>query len=37
MQKNAFVEINIFFMHSHPSKIGNYVKLIKKVSLKWRN
>ena len=36
-QKNFNDEINNFFMHSHYSKIRNYVKLIIKVSMKWKN
>ena len=30
-------EINSFFMDSYCSKIWNYVKLIRKVSVKWKN
>ena len=30
-------EINIFFKDSYCSKIWNYVKLIRKVSVKWKN
>ena len=30
-------EINNFFMHSYFSKIRNYVKLMRKVSMKWKN
>ena len=33
MQKN----FNNFFMHSYYSKIRNYVKIIIKVSMKWKN
>ena len=36
-QKNFNDEINNFFMKSHYSKIWNYVKLIRKVSVKWKN
>ena len=36
-QKNFNDEINNFFMNSYYSKIQNYVKLIKKVSMKWKN
>ena len=35
--KNFNDEINNFFMHSYCSKIWNYVKLIRKVSVKWKN
>ena len=30
-------EINNFFVHSYCSKIRNYVKLIRQVSVKWKN
>ena len=36
-QKNFNDEINNFFMNSYYSKIRNYVKLIIKVSMKWKN
>ena len=36
-QKNFNDEINNFFPHSYYSKIGNYVKLIIKVSMTWKN
>ena len=36
-QKNFNDEINNFFMHSYYSKTGNYVKLIRRVSMKWKN
>ena len=36
-QKNFNDEINNFFMNSFYSKILNYVKLIIKVSMKWKN
>ena len=36
-QKNFKDEINNFFMNSYYSKIGNNVKLIIKVSMKWKN
>ena len=36
-QKNFKNEINNFFMHSYCSKTGTYVKLVVKVSLKWKN
>ena len=36
-QKNFKDEINNFFMHSYWSKIGIYVKLTIKVSMKWKN
>ena len=35
--KNFNDEINSFFMYSYCSKIFNYVKLIRKVSMKWKN
>ena len=35
-QKNFNDEINNFFMNSYYSKIRNYVKLIIKVSMKWK-
>ena len=35
--KNFNDEINNFFMNSYYSKIRNYVKLIFKVSMKWKN
>ena len=35
--KNFNDEINSFFMDSYCSKIWNYVKLIRKVSVKWKN
>ena len=35
--KNFNDEINNFFMNSYYSKIRNYVKLIIKVSMKWKN
>ena len=37
LQKNFNDEINSFFMDSYCSKIWNYVKLIRKVSVKWKN
>ena len=36
-QKNFHDEINNFFMHSYHSKTGNYVRLMIKVSMKWKN
>ena len=36
-QKNFNDEINNFIMHSYESKIRNYVKLIIKVKMKWKN
>ena len=36
-QKNFNDEINNFFMNSYYSKIRNYVKLIIKISMKWKN
>ena len=36
-QKNFIDEINNFFMNSYCSKTGNYVKLMIKVSMKWKN
>ena len=36
-QKNFNDEINNFFMHSYNSKTGNYVKLMIKISMKWKN
>ena len=36
-QKNFNDEINSFFMDSYCSKMWNYVKLIRKVSMKWKN
>ena len=36
-QKNFNDAINNFFMNSYYSKIRNYVKLIIKVSMKWKN
>ena len=36
-KKNFNDEINNFFVHSYYSKTGNYVKLIIKVSMKWKN
>ena len=35
--KNFNNEINNFLMDSYCSKIWNYVKLIRKVSIKWDN
>ena len=35
--KNFNDEINNFFMNGYYSKIRNYVKLIIKVSMKWKN
>ena len=35
--KNFNDEINNLFMNSYQSKIWNYVKLIRKVSVKWKN
>ena len=35
--KNFNDEINNFFMNCYCSKIRNYVKLIIKVSMKWKN
>ena len=35
--KNFIDEINNFFMNVFCSKIRNYVKLIIKVSMKWKN
>ena len=35
--KNFHDEINNFFMNGYYSKIWNYVKLIKEVSLKWKS
>ena len=35
--KNNNDEINSFFMDSCWSKMWNYVKLIRKVSVKWKN
>ena len=35
--KNFNDEINNFFMNSYCSKIRNYVKIILKVSMKWKN
>ena len=36
-KKNFNDEINNFFVHSYHGKIRNFVKLIMKVSLKWKN
>ena len=35
--KNFNDEINNFFRDNYCSKIWNFVKLIKEVSLKWKN
>ena len=35
--KNFNDEISNFFMNSYCSKIRNYLKLIRKVSMKWKN
>ena len=37
MLKNFNDEINNFFLHSYYSKMRNYVKLIIKVLMKWKN
>ena len=36
-QKNFNDEINNFVMHSYCSKNGNYVKFMRKASVKWKN
>ena len=36
-QKNFNDEINNFFMNSYYSTIQNYVKLMRKVSKKWKS
>ena len=34
---NDFDEINNFFMNNYWNKIGIFVKLMRKVSMKWKN
>ena len=36
-QKNSIDELNNFFMNSYRSKTGIHVKLVRKVSMKWKN
>ena len=36
-ETNDFDEINNFFMNNYWHKIGNFVKLMRKVSMKWKN
>ena len=36
-ETNNFDEINNFFMNNYWNKIGNFVKLIWKVSMRWKN
>ena len=36
-EMNNFVEINYFFMNNYWSKIGFFVKLMRKASIKWEN
>ena len=36
-EMNNFDEINHFFMNNYQKKIGIFVKLILKVSMRWKN
>ena len=36
-EKNNFDEINNFFMDNYKNKIGIFVKLMRKVSVRWKN
>ena len=36
-EMNNFDEINNFFMNNYQNKIGIFVKLMRKVSMRWKN
>ena len=36
-ESNNFDEINYFFMNNYCNKIENFVKLMRKVSMRWKN